>query len=118
MILKERFEEASKKLPVQTCLDGKLEILYHGFKFVKDGDNYDILDLKKGEYHLSILENKSLTSLFKRETFIYACNVHFIDSSSKKLLKMEMTYDKNKNDDLFIKIKNLKHRIKKCISSL
>ncbi len=119
MELKERFEEASKKLPVQTCLDGKLEILYRGFKFVKEKDGgYDILDLKKGSHQLSIYENEDVVRFFKREPFIYVCDVHFAASSSRKLLDMELNLPERRNSDTLLRLKTVKTRLRKCIKSL
>ena len=119
MELKERFEEASKKLPVQTCLDGKLEILYRGFKFVKEKDGgYDILDLKTGEHQLSVYNNDNLLRMFEREPFTYVCDIHFIASSSKKLLSMELNLPNKRNSDTLLRLKTVKTRVKKCVHSL
>ncbi len=119
MELKERFEEASEKLPIQTCLDGRLEILYHGFKFVKEKNGgYDILDLTKGEHQLSVYDNDKLLRLFENKPFMYVCDLHLLLSSSKKLLDIELNSSGSENYDVQSKIRTTRLRIKRCVRSL
>ncbi len=119
MELKERFEEASETLPIQTCLDGKLEILYHGFKFIREKDGtHDILDLRKGSHQISVFNDDKVLDLFMRKPFKYVCNIYFAVSSSKKLLDMELNGNNDKIKDVDVKIKNLRDRVRRCISTL
>lgn len=119
MDLKERFEEASEKLPIQTCLDGKLEILYHGFKFVKEkSGGYDILDLTKGEHQISVYNNEKLLRLFENKPFVYVCDLHLLLSSSKRLLDLELDSSGGENYDVDSKRRTIRLRIKSCSRSL
>jgi len=87
---KEKFEEARKILPVQQLIDDREEILYHSFKFVRDGNKYDILDLTKGDYQISVINDSDKTDLFNNLPFVYVCDLYYVQSQAKKLLNIEL----------------------------
>lgn len=88
---KEKFKEANTKLPIQLGVDGSESMLYHGYKFIKDADgNYDILNLTKGDYQVSIKSNPDKELLFNTLPFIYVCDLYYAHKQTSKLLRMEL----------------------------
>lgn len=113
----ERFEEARASLPVQTTVDGRLEILYHGYKFVKENDEYDILDITKGDYQVSIKSDLDKLALFEKLPFIYVCDLFFGKSQLSKLIKIELNELKEEPTEKEYRVKSdIKNRLRSALS--
>lgn len=114
---KERFEEARKQLPVQQLIDDREEILYHSFKFTRDGEEYDILDLTSGDYQVSIKSDLKKLALFKGLPFIYVCDLFFGKSQFSKLIKIELNELKEEPSEKDYRVKSdIKNRLRSALS--